>query len=260
MRLFAMSISNSDALQMATPGFPNLKRKSSRWRTLSGKPLKPGEQREDEYNLLLYHKSLKVDKDDPESFGLNRRGHRRDISLVDEPNATDVSFKPSTSPDAMELDKPEPPATSQDAGPNDLKDIGVDISWGYETGIDKKVTRVALKGNEHSRSLIAEMDELIALARTVYTEPGDLTDWMQELYAGTYRDGVLQRDGSKKATLKRSLEWCESWAEVRYRFLNHYLRDDPAHWSRLEGEFYQSSGDHANLLIHQGRGSREIVM
>lgn len=122
--------------------------------------------------------------------------------------------------------------------------IGIDYQQS-ENGIKG----VVLKGNDHARSLIHEMDALIRLAKTVYTPP-EVQDWIHDLFLGRYRPILLEDDKTKRKTLTRALDWGDKWAQVRYRFLSHYLRDDPTHWQTYSSGFSKTAGDLANMIVH----------
>ncbi|KAI0009910.1 hypothetical protein F4779DRAFT_334595 [Xylariaceae sp. FL0662B] len=85
-----------------------------------------------------------------------------------------------------------------------------------------------------------------------FITPSDSNDdWSWDMFREKYRSGVLQRDGSRKATLMRTLEWADRWVEVRYRFLNHYLRDDPKYWVKIREKYFEDAGDKANAIVHE---------
>ncbi|KAI8965789.1 hypothetical protein F5Y11DRAFT_256698 [Daldinia sp. FL1419] len=70
------------------------------------------------------------------------------------------------------------------------------------------------------------------------------------MFTDYFRGRILRDDPTKAHTLDRILRWANRWAEVRYRYLNHYLRDDPDHWQRLEQRGFRDAGDHANEIVH----------
>ncbi|KAI0136054.1 hypothetical protein F4776DRAFT_119290 [Hypoxylon sp. NC0597] len=117
---------------------------------------------------------------------------------------------------------------------------------------DGKKTKVALEGNKPAERLIAELDGLIMLARSIWSNPDDLSDWIQDMFQARYRNPILNLAGTKREMLDRALNWVDNWAEVRYRFLNHYLRDDPDHYGIIDNNNdFTYSGEQANRLVHR---------
>lgn len=49
-------------------------------------------------------------------------------------------------------------------------------------------------------------------------------------------------------------------AEVRYRFLNHFLRDDPDHWETMGLSELRQAGDNANALVHRSAVEEDCMV
>ncbi|KAI0852695.1 hypothetical protein F5Y00DRAFT_273215 [Daldinia vernicosa] len=112
------------------------------------------------------------------------------------------------------------------------------------------ISETKLLGNDHAATLIAEWDAVIDLARVVWQNPNNLEDWITHMFYEHFRGRILRDDETKAHTLGRVLGWADKWAEVRYRYLNHYLRDDPDHWMRADQRAFREAGDHANEIVH----------
>ncbi|KAI1660067.1 hypothetical protein F4813DRAFT_350858 [Daldinia decipiens] len=112
------------------------------------------------------------------------------------------------------------------------------------------ISETRLQGNDNAAALIAEWDAVIELARVVWDNPNNLEDWITHMFYEHFRGRILRDDETKAHTLARVLGWADRWAEVRYRYLNHYLRDDPDHWMRADQRAFREAGDHANEIVH----------
>ncbi|KAI0175902.1 hypothetical protein GGR52DRAFT_538604 [Hypoxylon sp. FL1284] len=158
----------------------------------------------------------------------------------------------------------------KDAGaisPDNLASVVGDLFKGatytssvYREGQGGQVVRQALAVNEGAHNIMMEMNELIQLGRTAYSDPMVLGDWLRAMFEERFRLDLLQDDNGRAATLRRVLDWGEKWVEVRYRFLHHFLRDDPRHWERMEEEYYQTSGNSANNIIHQSSVEEDCLI
>lgn len=49
-------------------------------------------------------------------------------------------------------------------------------------------------------------------------------------------------------------------AQVRYRYLNFWLRDTPEHWELMDEADYQEDGNRANDLVHQSAVQEDCVI
>ncbi|KAI2618875.1 hypothetical protein GGR54DRAFT_604899 [Hypoxylon sp. NC1633] len=136
-----------------------------------------------------------------------------------------------------------------------------DISFDYRPhGRTKKIRTIRLKGNKPAKDMIAEMDALIQLGRTFYDSPGDLSDWLRSTLEERIQTTLLDEDGSRRVTVRRALEWAERWAEVRYRYLNFYLRDDPVHYRYVNGGIHQAGGNAANSVVHDSNFQADCMI
>ncbi|KAI1804154.1 hypothetical protein F4811DRAFT_571480 [Daldinia bambusicola] len=125
------------------------------------------------------------------------------------------------------------------------KNLGKD----YVVG-NSGLSETRLQGNDNAAALIAEWDAVIELARGIWHDPNVLEDWITHMFYDHFRGRILKDDATKVQTMERILRWSDRWAEVRYRYLNHYLRDDPDNWERLEERQLKEAGDHANEIVH----------
>ncbi|KAI1124840.1 hypothetical protein F5Y10DRAFT_284737 [Nemania abortiva] len=127
----------------------------------------------------------------------------------------------------------------------DLKII--DQDYMTTEGRDPKRRRVEMHGNQAAGDQMEELTELITLARSVWTDPDDLRDIIGELFTLNVRKLI---EGGRY-DLPDIFDWARSWAEVRYRFLNHSLRDDPHLWLGYNSGPARNKGDAANALVHE---------
>ncbi|OTA91653.1 hypothetical protein M434DRAFT_12974 [Hypoxylon sp. CO27-5] len=111
---------------------------------------------------------------------------------------------------------------------------------------------VHMEGNKPADRLITELDGLILMARSIWNNPDDLSDWIQDYFRERYRNPLLRGSNwTKRVMMKRAFDWADNWAEVRYRFLNHYVRDDPDYHTFMQNQAFRNSGDQANRLVHR---------
>lgn len=81
----------------------------------------------------------------------------------------------------------------------------------YRLGRNNQVETKVLRVNLDAYNMVQEMDQVIRLARTVYTSPLELNDWIGEMFRGRFRRYVLLEDADKMATLGRVLQWADKW-------------------------------------------------
>ncbi|KAI1430749.1 hypothetical protein GGR50DRAFT_161530 [Xylaria sp. CBS 124048] len=123
-----------------------------------------------------------------------------------------------------------------------LRFIGEDY---VELGNGKR-RRIDMYGESQAEFVLKEHDQLMDLARTVWTNPEKPVDFIAEAYAQNLR--ALGEE--EEPTIDDLFGWARSWAEVRYRFLNHALRDDPNLWLDFCDGRPRRKGDAANSIVH----------
>ncbi|KAI5919639.1 hypothetical protein F4810DRAFT_476092 [Camillea tinctor] len=237
--------------------YDNLKNSNSRWRTRRAinKETKINKAR-DRYNVLLYVKGLRLVPNDDGGGGSTAsqggtgtkggKGGKGGKGKGDDDDKTD-SEKLSTKGGLLKI-------VTKD-GKNicdELCNLVHDsrkISRDYEVS-GGTTTRVTLRGNVDAGTLIREMDELIDLAATYYSDPDDLRDWMREAFERRFRGSAFDNDATHRAKLDRTLGWTEDWAQARYRFFNHYLRDEPWWCVEYLEEEQRIAGQGADHILH----------
>ncbi|KAI8624868.1 hypothetical protein F5Y19DRAFT_280395 [Xylariaceae sp. FL1651] len=206
---------------MADP-YPNLKRKAARWQTLPypGGEAGPDIDIEDKrYSLLLYLQDLDAD-----------------------PQQWDDLFDT-----LKDVDTASDDTSNMYAVLEALRD-SQEIQHDYLTrNGNKRLRRLPLRGNPEAGVKVAEYDELIALARTVWDDPNNFSDLVAVQIARSLRP--VMHDRAEVVT--NIFDWGRSWAETRYRFLNHALRDDPVEWHAYQSGPTHNKGNAANTLVHE---------
>jgi hypothetical protein len=206
---------------MAAPQYPNLKRKASRWHT---RPPPGGEDgpdievEKDRASLLLFVRDLAADEEQWHSLVDSI------ANSMEAQDATSVSF-----------------ALGQALF--DRQHIAHDYIPRRGTG---KRRRLRLLGNPDAGPHVGEHDELINLARTVWNDPCDLGDVFERLYAAN----LIPQPPAERPSLQDVFGWARCWAEVRYRFMNHALKDDPLEWVNFMTGPAAGKGNAANELVH----------
>ncbi|TRX98592.1 hypothetical protein FHL15_000666 [Xylaria flabelliformis] len=113
---------------------------------------------------------------------------------------------------------------------------------------DTKKRRLNLYGNSAAADQIAEYDSLVKLARTVWTNPDDLRNFIGK----AYQDNLRQlADGHDQYSIDDIFDFARSWGEVRYRFMNHALRDDPTLHTKYNSGRENNKGNAANTIVHE---------
>ncbi|KAJ8107286.1 hypothetical protein ONZ43_g6781 [Nemania bipapillata] len=198
-----------------------LKRKSSRWQLLPDptQTTDAGEPVMGRYSLLLFLRDLEAGTG------------RFDQFIQGLQNAPGVQDEKSTMAAVL-------------AAALNVQVISQD--YAATTGHNAKKRRVDLVGNEAAGEHLAEFDELVALARTVWSDPDDLRDILGDLYTLNLRP--LEEGG--RYPLSTIFDWARDWAEVRYRFANHALRDDIHQWAKYDDGPAHVKGNNANAAVH----------
>ncbi|KAI1181257.1 hypothetical protein F4777DRAFT_9064 [Nemania sp. FL0916] len=204
--------------------YDTLKRKASRWQTLPRDPAEADdcELDSERYSLLLFLQNLHYDED----------RYRALIHALE---------------NAARGDRPDGAnAALLDA----LKNLDF-INFDYmlpEGPPPAKKRRLDLYGNADAFAQIMEHDELIELARKVWTDPDNIVDIpLGDLYQHNLRP-LAEGD---KFPLDDLFNFSRNFGEVRYRFLNHALRDDPTRWPIYESGHPLNKGNNANAMIHE---------
>ncbi|KAI1335295.1 hypothetical protein F5Y15DRAFT_428320 [Xylariaceae sp. FL0016] len=116
-----------------------------------------------------------------------------------------------------------------------------------------RAEEVTLKGNESAGELFKEIRKRDN--KTLWTKPlldriivDDLDDWLSKLVNENYLHG-WNTFGNR---LNPLFDWAKHWAEVRYRFLNHALQDDPdERRGAINTGRGRAKGNSANKLVHE---------
>ncbi|KAH8159987.1 hypothetical protein CIB48_g8270 [Xylaria polymorpha] len=203
----------------------SLKRKASRWQTLPP----PGEEdgkdidiANGKYSLLLFLRNLNTN---PNSWNEFIDGLQNAPGVLDE-NSTMAAVLAA----ALE--------TRQ-------------IQYDYiDTGVpDAKRRRLNLYGNRAAGTQIDEYDALVAMARTVWLDPDDLKNFVGKAYRDNLRQ--LAEGAGERYSFDSIFDFARAWSEVRYRFMNHALRDDPTLHTRYNGGRVNTKGNAANAIVHE---------
>ncbi|KAI2627240.1 hypothetical protein GGS21DRAFT_260383 [Xylaria nigripes] len=120
------------------------------------------------------------------------------------------------------------------------------IGYDYVDAGNGKRRRLLMLGEEQAENELGEHDQLMDLARTVWADPNNPTDFIAEAYKRNLRP--LPR--GEEVSLNDLFNWARSWGEVRYRFMNHALRDDPVLYREFRRGRARKKGDAANSIVH----------
>jgi len=112
-----------------------------------------------------------------------------------------------------------------------------------ESSRGPKRRKLNMVGNATAAPHLKEQDELIALGRTVYKVPTDL----DEPFEAVFKTNIRNID----MTPEQIMGFARAWAEIRYRYLNHALRDDPYEWINFQSGPAHVKGNAANALVHE---------
>ncbi|KAI0522216.1 hypothetical protein F5B22DRAFT_593332 [Xylaria bambusicola] len=206
---------------VTVPQTNNLKRKSSRWQNLPPYGEENGSEFESDSSkcsLLLFLRDLEA----------NQKKWSQFVNMLE--NSPGIIDESSIAAQLLEA----------------MKGVSkVDQDYISPDAPDTKKRRIDILGNSAAGEILAEYNELIRLARTLFS--GELTDVLGDLYRRN-----LGRDfGDKNYTLEEIMHMARSWGEVRYRFMNHLLRDDPNMGPTYSMGHRRIKGDAANEMIHE---------
>ncbi|KAI3329636.1 hypothetical protein F4824DRAFT_481562 [Ustulina deusta] len=207
---------------VARSGTATLKRKASRWQTLprpddDSSTIDVDDKR---YSLLLFLRDLKMSQEHWEAFL---------TALKDAPGLLDETSIGARMVDAI------------------LRIQRIDHDYIDPEAPSAKKRRIDIVGNSAAATHLTEYNELIKLARTIWTNPDDLSDIMGDLY----QNYLGQRPGDAKFSLENVFQMARSWGEVRYRFMNHALRDDPNLGPSYNTGRRLAKGNAANAIVHE---------
>lgn len=200
-----------------------LKRKASRWQTLPPRGEENGPDIEidnERYSLMIFLRDMKADEEKWSEFMellLNAPG------IIDESSIAAQLLEAVQSIDNIDHDYINP------ATPN------------------AKRRRLDIVGNAAAGETIAEYTELIHLARTLWQNPEELDDIIGDLY----QHHLGQQYGDENYSLDSVFGLARSWGEVRYRFMNHLLRDDPHMGTTYNAGRPLAKGNAANAMVHE---------
>ncbi|KAI0195766.1 hypothetical protein EV127DRAFT_158488 [Xylaria flabelliformis] len=78
-------------------------------------------------------------------------------------------------------------------------------------------------------------------------------DQIAENFIGkAYQDNLRQlQDGHAQYSIDDIFDFARSWSEVRYRFMNHALRDDPTLHTKYNSGRINNKGNAANTIVHE---------
>ncbi|TGJ81160.1 hypothetical protein E0Z10_g7614 [Xylaria hypoxylon] len=203
----------------------NLKRKASRWQTLPplGEDTSAVDTETEKYSLLLFLRDLDAS---PQKWDDFIEGLKNSPGSIDETSTISAVLEAALETQMINHDYISP------ANPN---------------ASDTKRRRLDLYGNGAAGGQIAEYDELINLARVVWSDPDDIRNTMGEVY----QSNLGQQPGDPNFTLDKIFHLARCWAEVRYRYMNHSLRDDPSLYSNYNKGRTSMKGNAANAMVHE---------
>ncbi|KAF2963404.1 hypothetical protein GQX73_g10167 [Xylaria multiplex] len=213
----------------------NLKRKASRWQTrppLGGEDSKDVEVDGTRYSVLLFIRDMVVD---PQSWAQFIEGLQNAPGVIDETSVLAAMLEAAQNTqlvqhDYINLDEPN------------------------------KRRRIDLYANPEATEQINEYDELINLARTVWTNPDNLASNLSKVMTDIYQTNLGQQPGDPNYTLEKIFSMARSWAEVRYRFCNHALRDDPYQHAAYNTGRPLAKGNAANSIVHESNVLLDAVV
>ncbi|KAI0439453.1 hypothetical protein F4803DRAFT_564518 [Xylaria telfairii] len=212
---------------MATQYDPtvSLKRKASRWQTL---PPHGEEDSKDldivdgKYSLLLFLRDLNTK---PDAWNDFVNGLRNAPGVADKDSTMAAVLAAALETRQIQYDYIDPAAR------------------------DAKRQRINLYGNHAAGAQVAEYDALVAMARTVWNDPDDLRNFVGKAYRENLRN--LAEGIRERYSFDSIFDFARSWSEVRYRFMNHALRDDPTLHTRYNSGRVNTKGNAANTIVHE---------
>ncbi|KAI1755683.1 hypothetical protein F4782DRAFT_364170 [Xylaria castorea] len=202
----------------------SLKRKASRWQMLpppNGEAGKDIDVADGRYSLLLFLRDL----DASANWNDFIEGLQNAPGVLDENSTMAATLAAALETRMIQYDYIDPAAP------------------------DAKKRRLDLYGNEAAANQIAEYDSLVTIARAVWSDPNDLRNYIGKAYRDNLRQ--LTEGDSQKYSLDSIFDYARSWSEVRYRFMNHALRDDPTLQTKYNTGRVSVKGNGANTIVHE---------
>ncbi|RYC65235.1 hypothetical protein CHU98_g996 [Xylaria longipes] len=200
----------------------SLKRKASRWQMLptpndSGKDIEDASGR---YSLMFFLRDLDLGQNTWQEFidGLNNAP-----GSLDENSTMSAILAAALETQQIQYDYIDPAAPAS------------------------KKRRLDLYGNQAAAYQIAEYDGLVSAARTMWKDPNDLSNFLGK----AYRDNLRRLAGEEDYSIENVFDYARSWSEVRYRFMNHALRDDPTLNNKYSSGRVNMKGNAANTIVHE---------
>ncbi|KAI0534056.1 hypothetical protein GGR58DRAFT_505706 [Xylaria digitata] len=210
----------------------NLKRKASRWQI---RPPVGGEDGKDvqvdglKYSLLFFLRDMDVN---PQAWAQFIEGLQNAPGAIDENSLLAAMLEAA----------------------QHTQQVGHDYINSDEP--NGKRRRIGIYGNPAALEQIAEYDELINLARTVWRDPNNLRNVMGEVY----ETNLGMQPGDPNYSLEKVFDMARAWGEVRYRFCNHSLRDDPYQYATYNGGRALAKGNAANAMVHESNVLLDAVV
>ncbi|KAI0458110.1 hypothetical protein F5B21DRAFT_40146 [Xylaria acuta] len=203
----------------------SLKRKASRWHLLP--PLNADADKDldvddGKYSLLLFLRDLDAS---PNNWNDFIDGLQNAPGVIDEKSTMAAILAAALETQKIQYDYIDP------AAPN------------------AKKRRLDLYGNQAAADQVAEYDSLVTMARTVWTDPNDLRNHLGKAYRENLR--TLAEGDGQKYSFDSIFDFARSWSEVRYRFMNHALRDDPSLHAKYNSGRINVKGQGANTIVHE---------
>ncbi|KAI0487601.1 hypothetical protein F4859DRAFT_263097 [Xylaria cf. heliscus] len=203
----------------------SLKRKASRWQILpeSGAEASKDINVDDKkYSLLLFLRDLDIGQNNWNDF---IQGLQNAPGAIDENSTMGKLLAAALETQRIQFDYIDPGA------PN------------------AKKRRLGLYGNGAAGQQIQEYDALITMARAVWKDPNDLKNYVGKAYRDNLRP--LAEGDKQRYSMDTIFDYARSWSEVRYRFMNHSLRDDPSLHNKYNNGRISNKGNGANTMVHE---------
>ncbi|KAI0201708.1 hypothetical protein F4808DRAFT_469040 [Astrocystis sublimbata] len=221
-------MSSTEELQASN----TLKRKATRWQATADADGEGYDEAVGRYSLLLFLRDL---DDTPDKWAEFVNGLRNAPSAIDEKSTMATLL----------------------AAANDTRPI--DYDYLENPDINAKRRRLILYGNQDAEDQVGEHDALVTIARRMWPDPDDLEDVLGNAYEDNIRK--IAEGGERELYNPHVIfSYARSWSEVRYRFMNHALRDDPAYNDKYSTGRGFNKGTEANTIVHKSNVLLDAVM